>query len=147
MKKFTFILPLALALASCAGNTTSEGQQQDSVATEPAVATTVEHKDFHGTIPAADAAVSFAVHVTLDYNGAGTYCERSTPQDGESKGVTDTVEGTYTTQGDTITFGEGITQKRALLLEGKLQYLNADNQPAEHNVLTTEEHLVEDCHH
>lgn len=146
MKKFAFILPLALALASCGGNTTSENTQQDSLATAP-TAETVAHKDFHGTIPAADAAVSFAVHVTLDYNGAGTYCERSTPQEGDSKGVTETIEGTYTQQGDTITFGEGLTQKRALLLEGKLQYLNADNQPAEHNVLSAEEHIVEDCHH
>lgn len=146
MKKFTLILPLTLALASCGGNTTSQEQTQDSLATDSTVVA-VEHTDFHGVIPAADAAVSYSVHLTLDYKGAGTYCERQTPQDGESKGVTDTVEGTYTLQGDTITFGEGITQKRALRLDGQLQFLNADNQPAEHYLLISEAHQTEDCHH
>lgn len=124
MKKIFLAPILGLALVAC-GNTT-KGNGTDSAATDSTAATTevataTVEGTFTGILPAAD---NPGFDTTLDLKADGTFVMQQTA---DGKDI-DSISGTYTLAGDSLTL-VGTETKYALLRGDSVSFLDLDRNP------------------
>lgn len=122
MKKIFLAPILGLALVAC-GNTTkgngTDSAAQDSAAVATEVTTATVEGTFQGLLPAAD---NPGFDTTLELKADGTFSMLQT-----AEGKTDSVAGTYTLAGDSLTL-VGAETKYALLRGDSVSFLDLDRK-------------------
>ncbi len=135
MKKYFLSLAL-VALASCAG-TSQQGSSADSLATgdsaavvEVATPAVSLVGNWAGEHPAADAAVSYKISLSLLEDG--TFTADSVPTEGEHAGKSFPAKGTYTIADGILTLTtEGEPHPMRYSIQGEeLEGIDMDGKPA-----------------
>ncbi len=121
MKKLFLAPVLGLALVAC-GNTSNQNQADstavDSAQVEPTAATTIE-ATYQGILPGAD---NSGFDTVLELKADASFLKIQT-----AEGHTDSIMGTYTIVGDTLTLTTD-TQDFALLQGDSISLLDADKK-------------------